>query len=293
MVLMRLKAFAALSGFVSALLVGGVACAQDNKPSRVVAIGGSVTEIVYALGEGSRLVGRDSTSVFPPEALKLPDTGYIRALSAEGVLSLGPDLILALDGAGPPEALEALKSGGVPVVTIPEGYDAGAIARKVEAVGKALQVEDKARALEARVETALSAAIRDATVDGKKTRVLFVLSLQDGRIMAAGNNSHANGIIELAGGENVMSSISGYKQISNEAVIMAAPDVILMMNPTGDHSPADNAVLAHSAIAQTPAGKHARLVRMDGMYLLGFGPRTADAVASLHAKLYPGNTGGN
>lgn len=290
---MRSKVLLAVAGFLSVLFVSNAATALDTKPSRVVAIGGSVTEIIFALGEEGRLVGRDSTSVFPAEALKLPDTGYIRALSAEGVLSLGPDLILALDGAGPPEALQALKAGGIPVVTIPEGYDGAAISRKIEAVGKALQVEEKAKALDASVEAALSSAQQHARVNGRKTRVLFVLSLQNGRVMAAGKNNHADGIIQLAGGENVLSSISGYKQVSAEAVIEAAPDVILMMNPTGDHSPDNQAVLDQAALSQTPAGKSGRIIRMDGAYLLGFGPRTADAVAALHAKLYPLSTGAN
>lgn len=282
--------FKALSVLVTALVVAlgsPAARAQDSgKPSKIIAIGGSVTEIVYALGEEKRLIGRDSTSVYPPEALKLPDTGYIRALSPEGVLSLGPDLILTLEGAGPPEALETLKAAGVPMAMIPDGYDEASIARKVEAVGKALGVEDKAHALAAQIDTTLKAELAKNRDPQRKARVLFILSLQNGRVMAAGAQNHANGIVTLAGGENVMTSITGYKQVSDEAIIKAAPDVIVMMSGTGGHSIDDQTVLTHPAIAATPAGKAKRLVRMDGMYLLGFGPRTAEAVTSLHDALY-------
>lgn len=260
--------------------------AGDAKASRIVAIGGSVTEIVYALGEEARLIGRDSTSVYPPEALKLPDTGYIRALSPEGVLSLNPDLILALEGAGPPPALDALKSAGVKTVMIPEGFDRAAILRKIEAVGAALGVDDKARALSAGIDASLENAMAASATQGKKARVLFVLSAQNGRIMAAGRNSQADGIIALAGGENVLSDVEGYKQVSDEAVINAAPEVILVLKGVGDHRPSDDALLAIPAIAATPAGQAKRIVRMDGMYLLGFGPRTADAIVSLHEALY-------
>lgn len=260
--------------------------ADEVKPSRIVAIGGSVTEIVYALGEEARLIGRDSTSVYPPEALKLPDTGYIRALSPEGVLSLNPDLILALDGAGPPPALEALKSAGVKTVMIPEGFDANAIVRKIEAVGAALAVEDKAKALSTRVSMALDTAEKGAAVDGRKARVLFVLSVQNGWVMAAGRNNHADAIVGLAGGENVLSNIEGYKQVSDEAIIEAAPDTILTLEGAGGHRTSDDTLLAVPAIAATPAGKAGRIIRMDGMYLLGFGPRTADAILSLHKALY-------
>ncbi|WP_373456283.1 hemin ABC transporter substrate-binding protein [Rhizobium sp. L1K21] len=276
------------------LLTMPAAFAEGNKDAqRIVAVGGSVTEIVYALGEEGRLIGRDSTSIYPPEALKLPDTGYIRALSPEGILSLNPDLILSLEGAGPPDALETLKSAGVPFVEIPEGFDRDAIVRKIEAVGTALGVEAKAESLAAKVKTDLDRAMEAASAEGAKTRVLFILSLQNGRIMAAGRDTHADGIIKLAGGENVMASLSGYKPVSNEAVIEAAPDVILMMNGRGDHSLPDEAILANAAVSETPAGKAGRLIRMDGMYLLGFGPRTADAIATLHEKFAMQSTEAN
>lgn len=271
---------------VLSVLVAAVAKADDAKASRIVAIGGSVTEIVYALGEEARLIGRDSTSVYPPEALKLPDTGYIRALSPEGVLSLNPDLILALEGAGPPPALEALKAAGVKTVMIPEGFDRAAILRKIEAVGSALGVDDKAKALSAKIDASLDKAVTASATHGKKLRVLFVLSPQNGRILAAGRNSQADGIITLAGGENVLSDIEGYKPVSDEAILNAAPDVILMMKGVAGHIVSDDTVLALPAIAATPAGKTRRIIRMDGMYLLGFGPRTADAIVSLHEALY-------
>ena len=76
---------------------------------RVLSVGGSVTEIVYALGEGDRLVARDSTSSFPDSAVKLPDVGYMRALAPEGVLSVNPDLIIAEEGSGPQETIDVLR----------------------------------------------------------------------------------------------------------------------------------------------------------------------------------------
>ena len=124
---------------------------------RIVSIGGSVTEIVYALGEGGRLVARDSTSTFPEEATKLPDVGYMRQLSPEGVIAVNPTAILAVEGSGPPDALAVLKSAGIPFETVPEGYDRAAILKKIDVVGKFLGVEDKAKELEAQVSADLDA----------------------------------------------------------------------------------------------------------------------------------------
>ncbi|HBF31203.1 ABC transporter substrate-binding protein [Rhizobium sp.] len=282
------KTLAAVIIGIVATFASTMAMAQQNStPSKIVAIGGSLTEIVYALGEEKRLVGRDSTSVYPLAALKLPDAGYIRALSPEGILSLNPDLILMLDGAGPPAALETLKAAGVPMVMIPDGYDEASIARKVEAVGKVLGVEQKAHLLANHISAELQAALAANNGQPQKARVLFILSLQNGKVMAAGGQNHADGIVKLAGGDNVMTSITGYKQVSDEAIINAAPDAIVIMSGAGGHAVDDQTLFNIPAIAATPAGKARRVIRLDGMTMLGFGPRTAEAVTALHAALYP------
>ncbi len=253
--------------------------------AKVAAIGGSLTEIVYALGEEGRLVARDSTSVYPEAALKLPDVGYMRQLSPEGVLSVNPGGVLALEGSGPREAVEVLKKAGIPYIEVPESFDHQGILAKIHAVGKALGAEEKADALADAVDARLkSAESRTASVKERK-RVLFVLSLQGGKILAAGDHTAADGIIRLAGAVNAVEGYSGYKQLTDEAVLTASPDIVLMMDrggaPDGAVDPFENA-----AIAATPAGVNRTLIRMDGAYLLGFGPRTAEAIHDLAASIY-------
>lgn len=284
MKLRKLVGAAALG--VALAVLGSPLRAQDYDASRIVAIGGSVTEIIYALGEEERLIARDTTSVFPEAALELPDVGYIRQLSPEGVISVDPSLIIALEGSGPPEAVEVLEKASIPMVTVPDRYDREGILEKIRIVGDVLDVEDKAAALTADTDADLKAA-EQATADiAERKKVLFVLSLQGGRILASGTNSAADGIISMAGGVNAVTEYEGYKQLTDEAVIEAAPDVILAMDRGGDHETQANDLLAHPAIAATPAAKTGSVVRMDGAYLLGFGPRTAAAVRDLSAALY-------
>ncbi len=252
---------------------------------RIVAVGGSITEIVYALGEEQRLVARDSTSLFPQAALELPDIGYMRALPPEGVMSVNPDAILMLEGSGPPEALEVLQKASVPLVTVPEDFSREGILEKVRVVGHALGLEDKAKTLVEKLDTDISAAEADASKAANQARVLFIISMQGGRVMASGTGTAADGIITMAGGENVMGDYQGYKQVTDEAIISAAPDVILMMDREGDHAAANEELFAHPALAQTPAAQNQKVVRMEGTYLLGFGPRTAGAVRDLAAAL--------
>lgn len=263
------------------------AALADGGGQKIVSLGGSVTEIVVALGAGDRLIGRDSTSTWPAEVTALPDVGYLRALSAEGVLALGPDLVLAEADAGPPEAVEALRAAGLPFVTLPGSPDHQGIVDKIEAVAAALALPAEGKALAEHVEAGLAEAEARAAAVEAPQRVLFILSLQGGRIMAAGEETSAEGIIELAGGRNALTGIRGYRQITDEAVVAAAPDVILMMDREGDLAIVDAEVLAHPALATTPAARDGRILRMDGLLLLGFGPRTPEAAGRLHAALYP------
>ncbi|MDI7860705.1 ABC transporter substrate-binding protein [Rhizobiaceae bacterium n13] len=275
-------------------MLGGTAfhvVAEETPPvdtSRLVSVGGALTEVIYALGEQHRLVARDSTSTYPAEATKIADIGYMRALSPEGVLAVNPSAIVAIEGSGPPEALAVLKGASVPMTTVPETYDRDGILTKIRAVGHLLGVEDKAKALEDEVAAELDAAIADAAgrPEGERKRVMFVLSLQGGKVLASGTGTAADGVLKLAGLTNAFSDFPGYKPVTDEAIIDAKPDVILMMNRGDDHGAGAEQVFANPALALTPAAASKALVRMDGLHLLGFGPRTASAVRELNAEIY-------
>jgi iron complex transport system substrate-binding protein len=263
----------------------GVAIVPD--PSRLVAVGGSITEIIYALGEEKLLTARDSTSIYPPAALRLPDVGYMRALSPEGVLSVKPSAILALKGSGPKEAVDVLKKTSIPYIEIPDDFENAGILNKIELVGKAIGAEEKAARLAQKVDAELkSAEALTAGITDRK-RVLFILGLQDGKILGSGSATAADGIIKLAGGVNAVEGFAGYRPLSDESIIAAAPDLILMMDRgEGNHADIEAQLFALPAIRSTPAGAERRLVRMSGSYLLGFGPRTAGAIRELAAALY-------
>ena len=256
--------------------------------SRLVAIGGDITEIVYALGEEKRLIARDSTSLYPAAATALPDVGYMRALSPEGILAVNPSAIIAVEGSGPPEALAVLRNASVPFETVPQHFDRDGILSKIETVGALLGVPDKAKALEGKVAADLDAAIADAArrPAAERKRVLFILSAQGGKILVSGTGTAADGIIRLAGADNAAGTFAGYKPLTDEAIIEAKPDAILMMDRGGDHAMSDDELLKQPALSLTPAAAKKAILRMDGLYLLGFGPRTAGAVRDLNVALY-------
>ncbi len=274
---------------LSILVAATLAAPAGADPAeRIVSIGGSITEIVYELDQQHRLIARDTTSTFPEVALDLPDVGYVRALSPEGVLSVNPELVLAEVDAGPPEALAVLKEAGMPLVLIPDDPTAAGILEKIRAVGAALDVDAQAGALADNVAAQLdrTTARANAVAEGERKRVLFILSGEGGRILAAGRNTEAATVIGMAGAINALDGFEGYKPVSDEAIVQAAPDVILMMTRGGAVMVDNDALFALPAIAATPAGENRAVIRMGGQYLLGFGPRTAQAVQDLADALY-------
>ena len=278
--------------FINVVLMTGLillgvnrAVAQDTTATpRVLSIGGAVTEIVYALEMDHLLIGRDTTSTYPPQASDLPDVGYMRALSPEGVLAIAPDLVIAVEGAGPPETIDVLNAAGIEFVSIPEGYDAGSVRAKVEAVAEALGQADRGAELAEQIGARLD-AVTDNTAQTTPPRVLFILSMQSGRVMASGHGTAADGVISMAGGRNAITDFEGYLPVTDEAVIAADPDVILMMDRTGDHAIENDDLFTHPAISTTAAARNGNVIRMDGLLLLGFGPRTPQAVETLAQSL--------
>lgn len=261
---------------------------QKVDTSRLVSVGGDVTEIIYALGEEGKLVGRDSTSLYPEAATKLPDVGYMRQLSPEGVIGINPSAILAVEGSGPPETLAVLKNAGIPFQTVPEKFDRDGILLKIRNVGDFLGVPEKASALADQVKADLDAAVAETAKrpESERKRVMFILSAQGGKVMASGSGTAADGIIALSGAVNATGGFQGYKPLTDEAIIEAKPDVVLMMTRRGSHSASDDELFAYPALSLTPAAKNKTVIRMDGLHLLGFGPRTASAVRELTSAIY-------
>ena len=254
-------------------------------PARIVSIGGSVTEILYALGQEHRIVAVDTTSLYPASALKQkPNVGYLRQLSPEGVLGLSPSLVISVEGAGPQDAIAVIEGAAVPFVHVADRFTGEGIIDKIRLIAAATGTQTRGECLVAQVRKDLAAL--DDVRPAQKRRVLFILSFMNGRAMVAGRNTAADGVIRLAGGENVMNEIDGYKIVNDEAIVAARPQTVLGMERPGFVLTAQE-VFAHPAFGTTPAATGKSFVAMDALYLLGFGPRTARAARDLAHTLYP------
>jgi iron complex transport system substrate-binding protein len=221
----------------------------------------------------------------PAAAAELPNVGYYRQIAAEGVLSLGPDLVLADADAGPPAAFAQLTAAGVCIVRTRDGATPNSVAARVREVAAALQVGEAGEPLAADIERRLAAVVEGTSALAERPRVLFVLAVEGGAPVAAGRGTQAAAVIELAGGVNAIDGFEGFKPLTPEAAITAAPDVLLVMEHVVEQLGGARAVLSVPALRLTPAGAGNRLIAMDGLLLLGFGPRTPEAVETLHDAL--------
>lgn len=258
---------------------------------RLVSVGAGTTEIVYALGAQAQLVGVDTSSLYPAVAQALPKVGYQRTLTAEGVMSLAPQVLLASQDAGPPAVLAQVAAAGVTVVRVDGAYSFEGLLQRIgqvaSATGRLDEGEKLSRALAARWADVM--ALVDGrpprTESGKVASVAFLMR-HGPTVVAAGRGTGADAILRLAGARNAFNeAFDGYKPLSAEALAQTAPDVIIGTYD-GTLKPGDtDALKALPGVALTPAGRSGAVRSFDIVLLLGFGPRLPEAVETLHQGL--------
>lgn len=276
--------------FPWAVLLAGsaLACERADDSSRIAIAGGSLTEIVYFLGEDERIVAVDTTSNHPPEAARHPSVGYVRALSTEGLLSLRPTLVLGEDDMGPAEVLAQLQRTGVEVTRVPEAHTAAGILRKVRCVATVLGLADAAEEaigahLVPRVKTLATLA---ASAPDARPRVALLLGAPEGAALAAGRGTSGDGLLRMVQAENVFGDVTGWKPMSPEALATANPDFVLVATRgAAEKDAARSAVSSSPALRLTGAARGGRTVTLDGMALLGFGPRTLSTAVEVARML--------
>lgn len=282
------RACAILAAMLAAAADAASGCAQAASSARIAIAGGSLTEIVYFLGAEERIVAVDSTSDFPAAARQFPSVGYVRNLSAEGLLSLAPTLVLGEDDMGPPETVAAVERSGIDIVRVPESRSARGILGKVRCVAAALGLGGEA---EARIAAQLMPkldALDALAAAGDRPRAALLLQMRDGAPIGAGRETSGDSVLALAGAANVFASFDGWKPISVEAMVHSAPDFVVVSAHGAQAAGGIDALLSHPALRVLGADeqdRRRRLIVMDGMALLGFGPRTLDSAATLGRRL--------
>ena len=260
--------------------------ATSARAMRLISIGGALTEIIYLLKADTELVGVDTTSIYPTAATRLPNIGYARSLSSEGILALRPTQLIATEDAGPPIVLRQIVDAGIPLSILPSSHQLKDVIDRVRTIGELVHKTDAAKALVSRLVLEWNnTQKRVANSKINNTRVLFILSQNPSHLMVGGEKTSAAAMIAYAGARNAISGFSGFKPLTPEAVIAANPDVLLLTDQGMRAVGGIGGVMHFPGVKQTRAGKELKVVSLEAMYLLGFGPRMPLAVAELNLLL--------
>lgn len=270
------------------LLIGllSLACVfSAQSADRLVVAGGSLSELIYAMGIGNRVVGVDETTSYPPETAALPHIGYWKQLSSEGILSLHPDSFITWQDAGPQIVLDQLRAQKVNVVTLPRvPATVEQMYANIRELAQTLRIREQGETLIDRIRQRLDRVQHNVAAKNAPVKAMFILSAGGSAPQVAGKGSVADAIMTLAGAQNVATHAQ-YKSYSAESLIAANPEVIVVTSQMVDGGLAHLSAIA--GITHTAAWKNQRIVAVDQALILGMGPRVADAVEALHQQFWP------
>jgi len=244
---------------------------------RIISIGPDITEIIYQLGAGDELVGRDMRSIYPPQAANLADVGYMRTLNAEGLLSLYPDKIIASQLAAPSVVFKQIESMGIPVIFISGEPSINGMINRIQQVAKAVERESQGGELVKQMQATL------AQIPSTKLplNVMFIRSFNNNNILAAGKETLIDYVFQIAGVNNALADMNRYQTLSGEGLILAKPDLIVTTKTAMRYFQNEEDFWLLDNVINTPAGKNRQLLVMDDMALLSFGLQTPQAILFL------------
>lgn len=275
------------------LLFGGgiLTSYAEAQPNRLVSVGGSITEWIVALDGESKLVGVDTTSLHPDSVTKLPKIGYQRQLSAEGIASLKPDILLGSLEMGPDHVLQQISNLGIEVKVLSIEPSLQAVEQNILTLGKLLNEEAKAQHLFNNYQQRLNnlqLLVKQAQKQQQVPTVLLLIGQTGGNSLVAGKGTSADWLISQAGGNN-LASFTGYKAISSEAIVALDPDILIVANRGNDTEEEllTNLLKAIPALNVTKAIKQNRVITIDASLLVaGLGPRVPTSIEQLIKVFY-------
>ncbi|GJM34238.1 MAG: hypothetical protein DHS20C18_32390 [Saprospiraceae bacterium] len=253
---------------------------------RMISLSGAITETLFALGVGDRVVGVDVTSTFPEEATALPQLGHVSQLNTEAILGLQPDLIIAESSEATNQSLQSLQLAGIKLLFVSNTHTLDSpidmATELAETLGSTNQLQHLRKANSAG-QKKLTTLLQQKQYTPK---VLFIYARGKGSLMVAGRNTSAAAMIEIAGGKNAVDQFEGFKALSAEGLIEAKPDVVLLFESGLKSIGGEEGLLQIPSLSKTPAGMHRRFIAMDGLYLLGFTPRAIESAVELATRLH-------
>lgn len=253
---------------------------------KIITAGSSSTEIVCRLGLCENIIATDRTSVYPDKMQSIPSIGYKTGITSEGIISLGPEMVILEEGYVKDAVLEQLKETDIKVLVVKNEPKVESTYKRIESIAKFLKKEKAGKELISEIKQKLEAVAKKVSASDLKPKVVCVYARGPGNLMIGGKGTGFMSI-KLAGAVNAIPEISGYKPLNAESLIAANPDYLLFFEEGLTSLGGVEAVLEITGVKETTAGKKKQIIALDGVMLTNFGPRLPDAVAELHKLMHP------
>lgn len=249
--------------------------------SRIVSGDGTISEILCGLGLEKYIVGIDITSSYPASLEKLPKIGHNRTISAEGIIALKPNIVVLSDQSMiKPEVISQLESTGKKVIVFKQEFSFEGTKKLIQTVANTFGVSKKAEPLIKKLDADLAKLPKKAV----SKKILFIYARGTGTLMVSGEGTSVDKMIQLSGNQNAGKGFQDFKPLTSEALLAANPDVLLLFDSGLNSVGGTEGLLKLPGVAQTNAGKNKKVIAMDGLLLMGFGPRVGKAAAELASK---------
>ena len=258
-----------------------------NENNRIITIGGCVTETVFKLGAGEQVVAVDQSSTSPKSVEELPQVGYIRAISSEGILSMLPNKILTTTDIGPPNVIDQISKSGVELKIFNSPHNYNEILNLVEQIALFLDLEKEGNQI--KDEMNMNKLQIDNIINQKESKkIIFFMNPTSNSYNAAGSKTRADYLIEFIGGKNIFKNqFSKYKKVTNEEIINANPDIILVASIMNNSEDQINSIfMQNDEFKYLNAVKNNKIINIDLGKYLTFGPEFAKNALFLIQTIY-------
>tara|TARA_Y100000590_G_scaffold466809_1_gene643436 strand:+ start:444 stop:1283 length:840 start_codon:yes stop_codon:yes gene_type:complete len=258
-----------------------ISFAMASKSDRLITIGGCVTESVFALGKGDNVLAVDISSTIPGEVKKLPQVGYIRAISSEGILSMMPNYILTTTDMGPSPVIDQIRNSGVTLEIFKSPHSFEEIIDLIYSISSILKTEKEGKVIISQMNLEYN-SIKELINNYKyNPKIVFFMNPTAGSYTAAGSDTRADYLIEFIGGINIFSSqFSKYKKVTKEQIVNENPDIILVSS-IGNNKDVVDIFIKSKEFKSITAISNNKVIDIDMSKYLSFGPSFTNSVMNL------------
>lgn len=269
------------------LLIVALACSgpsknQETTASRkIITAGGTITEVVDALGHSDEIIATDITSTYPSGMQDLPSIGYRNQIKAEGILALGPDLVLIEEGYLNPDVVAQLKAAKVNIQVFAKPQTVEDTKKLVSDLATFFEEAEKGKEINAAIDADVAELNQYLAAQESTPKAIFVMARGPETVFIAGDKTFASEMFELAKIEGTATGFDEFTPLTPESLVTMNPEYLVFFDSGIQSVGGKEGVASIQGIDQTDAFKNGHIVSLDGQYLSGFGPRVGKAALEL------------